>query len=165
MACSITAPIADCECCCPTYDPPKMRALTVRQPFASLIAYGNKTLEIRSRRTNHRGQLLICAGANEYNGNLIDPDVPGRVVSCSRYLQESREMSPNVEMFPLGVAVAIVELVDCREMTPDDARRACVEYRPGLFAWEFENAVLIEPFPVTGNVGLFTVNQSLIEFK
>lgn len=164
MACSIS-PISDCEYCCPAYESPKIRALTVRQPFASLIVYGNKTLEIRSRRTNHRGQLLICAGVNEYDGNLIDPDVPGRVVSCSRYLQESRAMSPNIEMFPVGVAIGIVELVDCRPMTPDDARRACVEYRPGLFAWELENPLLIEPFSVTGNVGLFNVSQSMIEFK
>lgn len=164
MACVI-APITDCECFCTQYEPPKIRALTVRQPFASLIVYGNKTLEIRSRRTNHRGQLLICAGANDYEGKMIDPDVRGRVVSCDRYLQESRQLSPNVEMFPKGVAVGIVELVDCRPMTPDDARRACVEFRPGLFAWEFENPLLIEPFPVTGNVGLFKINQSLIEFK
>jgi hypothetical protein len=157
--------IADCECTCPQYDPPKIRALTVRQPFASLIVYGNKTLEIRSRRTNHRGQLLICAGANEHDGQMIDPDIPGRVVPCSRYLQQTRALSPTVEMFPVGVAVGIVELVDCRPMTPDDARRACVEFRPGLFAWELENPLLIEPFPVTGNVGLFNVNQSLIEFK
>lgn len=164
MAC-ILPQIANFECSCPQYEPPKMRALTVRQPFASLIVYGNKTLEIRSRRTNHRGQLLICAGANDYDGEMLDPDVPGRVVLCSRYLQESRQLSPKVEMFPKGVAVGIVELVDCRPMTPDDARRACLEYRPGLFAWEFENPLLIEPFPVTGNFGLFKVNQSLIEFK
>ena len=120
MACTL-APITDCECCCPTYEAPTVRALTVRQPFAGLIAYGNKTLEIRSRRTNHRGQLLICAGANEYDGQMIDPDVPGRVVSCDRYLRDVRAYSPAVDMFPVGVAVALVELVNCRPMTPDDA--------------------------------------------
>lgn len=164
MACTL-APITDCECCCPTYEAPTVRALTVRQPFAGLIAYGNKTLEIRSRRTNHRGQLLICAGVCEDEGQMIDPDVPGRVVSCDRYLRDVRAYSPAIDLFPVGVAVALVELVDCRPMTPDDAVAACVEFKPGLFAWELQNPLLIEPFTVTGNVGLFRVKQSLIEFK
>ncbi len=37
-----------------------MKALSVRAPWAGLIASGTKTLEIRSRRTHHRGELLIC---------------------------------------------------------------------------------------------------------
>lgn len=37
-----------------------MRALSVRAPWAGLIADGSKTLEIRSRRTHYRGPLLIC---------------------------------------------------------------------------------------------------------
>ena len=37
-----------------------MRALSVRAPWASLIASGAKTVEVRSRRTTHRGPLLVC---------------------------------------------------------------------------------------------------------
>lgn len=37
-----------------------MKALSVRAPWAGMIASGEKTLEIRSRRTHHRGELLIC---------------------------------------------------------------------------------------------------------
>ena len=37
-----------------------MRALSVRPPWAEMIASGRKTLEIRSRRTHYRGPLLIC---------------------------------------------------------------------------------------------------------
>jgi len=37
-----------------------MKALSVRAPWAALIAHGHKTLEIRSRRTHYRGALLIC---------------------------------------------------------------------------------------------------------
>lgn len=110
-------------------------------------------------------RLYLDTVANEHTGRIIDPDVPGRTLNCSQYLQESKALSPNAEMFPFGVAVGIVELVDCRPMTPADARIACVEYRPGLFAWEFENPLLIEPFPVKGNIGFFKVDQSLIAFK
>lgn len=37
-----------------------MKALSVRAPWAGLIASGEKTLEIRSRRCHYRGELLIC---------------------------------------------------------------------------------------------------------
>jgi ASCH domain len=37
-----------------------VRALSVRAPWAEMIASGEKTLEIRSRRTHYRGPLLIC---------------------------------------------------------------------------------------------------------
>jgi hypothetical protein len=37
-----------------------MKALSVRSPWAEMIASGRKTLEIRSWRTSYRGPLLIC---------------------------------------------------------------------------------------------------------
>lgn len=39
-----------------------MKALTIRQPWASLIALGVKTIETRSWRTNYRGPIAIHAG-------------------------------------------------------------------------------------------------------
>lgn len=39
-----------------------LRALTIRQPWASLIIEGHKNIENRSRPTNHRGLLVIHAG-------------------------------------------------------------------------------------------------------
>jgi hypothetical protein len=40
-----------------------MKALSVRQPYASAILAGVKTLEIRSWQTHYRSDLLICATA------------------------------------------------------------------------------------------------------
>lgn len=37
-----------------------MKALSVRAPWAEMIASGSKTIEVRSRRTHYRGELLIC---------------------------------------------------------------------------------------------------------
>lgn len=39
----------------------RMRGITVRQPWASLIAGGVKTIETRSRRTSYRGPVAIHA--------------------------------------------------------------------------------------------------------
>lgn len=38
-----------------------MKALTLRQPWASLIAQGKKTIETRTWYTHYRGPLLIAA--------------------------------------------------------------------------------------------------------
>ena len=38
-----------------------LKALSVQQPFANLIADGSKTIEVRNRDTTHRGLLLIVS--------------------------------------------------------------------------------------------------------
>ena len=37
-----------------------MKALSVKEPWASLIRSGKKTIETRTWNTNYRGKLLIC---------------------------------------------------------------------------------------------------------
>jgi hypothetical protein len=107
------------------------KALSVRQPWASLIADGQKTLEIRSRRTHYRGPLLICVSSR--------PRLPG---------------------LPHGVALCLVDLVDCRPMAPGDDRDSGVAVDTGLFGWVLANPRPVEPFPVSGQLGLFTVAAS-----
>lgn len=41
-----------------------MKALSVKLPWADLIAQGEKMFEIRTWATKHRGPLLICASKN-----------------------------------------------------------------------------------------------------
>ncbi len=72
-----------------------MKALSLIQPWATLVASGNKTIETRTYRTHYRGDLLICAS------KTVSPEHP--------------ELS--AEMFPKGVALCIVRLVDCVPMT------------------------------------------------
>jgi len=40
-----------------------MKALSVKEPFASQIANGDKVVEFRTWQTKHRGDLLICCSA------------------------------------------------------------------------------------------------------
>jgi hypothetical protein len=40
-----------------------MKAISIREPWASAIADGRKTIEIRSWRTYHTGPMLICSTA------------------------------------------------------------------------------------------------------
>ena len=38
-----------------------MKALSVKQPWANMIASGEKTIEVRTRATKYRGPLLIVS--------------------------------------------------------------------------------------------------------
>ena len=93
-----------------------MKALSIRQPWASLIASGKKTVETRTWETKYRGPILICAGKTWF------------VKACADHLgQGPGEL--------LGVALAIVELYDIKTMAPEHEAAAMVASRPGLFAW------------------------------
>ena len=110
-----------------------MRALSIRQPWASLVARGLKTVEVRSWSTPYRGPLLICAAAR-------------------RHLDE-----------PVGVALAVVDLLDCRPFVAGDETAACCRAEPGDFAWCLGNVRPVEPVPVKGRLGLFSVDVPLVE--
>lgn len=49
-----------------------MRALSVRQPWAELIAIGKKKIEFRSWSLNFRGDLLIVASASRHDEDCAD---------------------------------------------------------------------------------------------
>lgn len=40
-----------------------MRVITLKQPWATLVAMGIKNIEFRSWKTNYRGKILIHAGS------------------------------------------------------------------------------------------------------
>lgn len=103
-----------------------MKTLVVRQPWASMIARGVKTIEVRSWRTTYRGDLLIAAAKS--------PKIPG---------------------FPTGVAVAVVHLADIRQMTPADVPAAGCGYQPDAYAWVLGNIRHCPPIPVKGRLRLF----------
>ena len=115
-----------------------MKAISIRQPFASLIATGEKTIELRTWYTHYRGPLLICA------------------------TKSATGLSPEERLLPRGVAVCIVELVDVLDPVPISSKMsqaACCELLPGdeFFGWVFASPQLIQPFPVSGRLGLFDV--------
>jgi len=105
-----------------------MKAISLKQPWASMIARGDKTIETRTWPTKYRGDLLIVASKN--------PKIPG---------------------LPSGKAVCIVELVGFRPMTREDEQAACCEFYLGAFAWVLRNIRTIEPFDVRGQLGFYEV--------
>lgn len=111
-----------------------MRALSIRQPWASAIILGDKDVENRTWRTHYRGPLLVHAGARD--------DLAG--------WQALDEMGARLPVDPpQGGIIGIVTLVDCVRNHP--SRWAMPDH------WHW---VLTDPKPLPfrrcpGNLGLF----------
>lgn len=117
----------------------EMRALSVKQPWAALIANGRKTVEHRTWQTDYRGELLICASGAPDRDAINHVGLPVHT------------------QLPLGAAVCVVDLIDCRPFTREDTEAACMgEYAKG-YAWVLSNPRPIEPFAVKGQLHIFTV--------
>lgn len=81
-----------------------MKALSIRQPWAGLIVAGIKDIENRSRRTTHRGPLLIHASQRRARRTLAE--------IASKYgLSLSDELVKLCEL--TGGIVGEVTIVDC----------------------------------------------------
>jgi len=105
-----------------------IKAISLHQPWASMIAQGSKTIETRTWPTDHRGDLLIVS--------TLSPEMPG---------------------FLCGYALCVVNLIDCRKMTIED-RGARVKWRPDLWAWVLRDVrPVIEPFRVRGYQRIYEV--------
>lgn len=110
-----------------------MKALSLHQPYASLIAQGRKTIETRTWGTIYTGPLLICASKK-----------------------------PAMPSYPLGQALCVAYISGCRLMTEADEKAACCPFYPGARAWLIDRVVRIDPFPVKGSQGFFNVDDELL---
>lgn len=52
-----------------------MKVLTLKQPWATLVAEGIKKYEFRTWKTNYRGKVLIHAGAGVEKKSWLDSKI------------------------------------------------------------------------------------------
>lgn len=124
-----------------------MKALSVRLPWAILIAEGNKLIEFRSRPINYRGELLIC-------------------VSKSGLSIWANFKDGTVLPWPKGAMVGVVKIIDCRPTTDEDLQEeGAPDSKEGWYSWiiDPEYGYLTIPKAVKGKVSLFNVDDDLIE--
>ena len=129
-----------------------MKALTLTQPWATLVALGHKQVETRSWRTSYRGPLAIHAAK-------------GFPASARQFAEEERAIGRIPARLPRGAVVCTVDLVDCQptEWLTGEQRVSALErhlgdYRSGRWAWLFDPAslhVLGVPVPAKGALGLW----------
>lgn len=140
------------------------KALSVRQPYATYIEWGAKTVEIRSKDTSYRGPLLICSSKT--------PAVTIRGAESKAAFEEE---------FPCGHVICLVDLVDSRPVQVSDGNKSgevllCdmldEAYDPNFlegdarYAWVLENPRAVTEFiPVKGKLNFFDVelDEGLIE--
>ncbi len=124
-----------------------MKVITLKQPWASLIASGIKEYEFRSWKTNYRGKLLIHAGCT------VDKDI-------------DRFNSLNLE-YPKKRIVALVELVDCLKLDDELNKKIISEnniaygnkYREG-YAWKIKLIKKIDSDKeINGKLGLWNIDN------
>jgi hypothetical protein len=129
-----------------------MKCLSVRQPWAWGLIFGEKRIENRGRAIRYRGPLLIHAARSlaEFADNR----------DYSRLMPEL----PPLEDIPFGMILGIVDVIDCvpfEEVVGDP-------FAEGPWCWITENPRPIEPVPFRGALSLFDVPDDLIrplEFK
>lgn len=126
-----------------------MKALSVHQPWAGLLALGTKTIETRTYKTAHRGPVVICSTRKD--------SMPYRHIIVLSGLWDPDKNFPE-PCAVLGHALAIADLVDCRPMTDDDIEPAVSERYHGAWAWVFENAQQYIPLPVRGQQRLWELD-------
>ena len=137
-------------------------AISLHQPWASLIAQGLKKYETRSWSTNYRGPLLICSAK-------LKEELDQR----SRYSWLADEYNLNLEDFEslrFGCAIALVELTDCIKMdeafiqSQSQLEIDCGGWAVGRYAWKLENIRRIVPMVnIKGRQGLFSLEVKLSE--
>lgn len=101
-----------------------MRAITLTQPWATLVAIGAKRIETRSWATSYRGRLAIHAakGLGPVGGKRGLRELCSTEPFCSvlnawanEYAKSYTDLKSMVErpLMPLGCVVATCELVEC----------------------------------------------------
>lgn len=124
----------------------KWRALTVKQPYADYLVtesceqdgniFAVKSIEVRSKNTSYRGDIMICSAAN--------PVIPG---------MES------------GVTLGLVELYDVKpvkDFAPEDWEKTRIpaEKRAMIkkgYGWLMRNPRRVVEMPVKGQLGIYNL--------
>lgn len=153
-----------------------MKAITLTQPYASLVAIGAKRVETRAWPTDHRGPLAVHAartyrgvgGRLAFDDLLLAPPIASALDTSPLI---ARVGPAEVIDLPMGAIVAVCQLVDVvateqavqRIYARSEVRGATREielgnYAPGRFAWFLEDVRPLEvPLPASGARGLWDV--------
>lgn len=126
-----------------------MKALSVRQPWAWLIAAGYKDIENRSWTTDFRGRIYIHASKFFDRAGLI-----WITSSHMNICQDIRDALSRKTQWALGAIIGEVDIVDCVAQSPSP-------WFNGSYGFVLENPVLYErPIPCRGKLGLFELEMA-----
>ena len=126
-----------------------MKALTIKEPWATLIIEGYKEYEFRSWKTNYRGKILIHAGK-------------------SLEKNQAKKFAEYNLKYSCGEIIGEAELVDCIKVTDEfdnelKKKNSLVYGNSGHvenYAWKLENIKKYEKkIKVNGKLGLWNYEK------
>ncbi len=132
-----------------------MKVITMKQPFATLIAKGYKEYEFRTWKTKYRGEILIHAGKG----------IDKKAMDYFKYL--------NLD-YPTGCIIAKANLVDC-VYVDNMVRKMLKEKNPIVYGsiikytewngygFQLENIVEVEPIAINGKLSLWDYEGEVYE--
>lgn len=140
-----------------------VKAITIRQPWASLISLGHKHFETRSWQTKYRGKLAIHAGLTVDKDACREPYIKLILDHCG--LSETN--------LPTGKIIALCQLKGCYQVKSEnderivaygddyvlfiDPEEACLgDLSIGRYAWRLEEMqTLLFPIQAKGKLSLW----------
>lgn len=151
-----------------------MKAITIYQPYASLLACGAKRYETRSWATSYRGPIAIhaakaraqCDGSSNYKFRLL----VNSALQTSIYRQDEAPIltySRIMDNLDYGAVVATAEIVECHYIAADEFCNTRIlwsdgkdtpndeisilddeylfgDWTPGRYAWEFADMKMLD---------------------
>lgn len=149
-----------------------MKAITLHQPWATLVAIGAKRIETRSWNTNYRGPLAIHAGRNTKYIRGFHKLTNFKIFSDAL---KGAEYFWGDDIVPLGAVVATcnlvhVQLIDdaisfpaCKsyahrgkEWSLDDREHCFGNYEVGRYIWLLDDIrILSDPISAKGSQGFW----------
>jgi len=141
----------------------KMKAITIWQPWASLLVSGQKQYETRSWATSYRGPIAIHAAMRPVRRTI------GALAAGNNILERLGIVFPKHEdlyQLPTGAIVGTAILEYCHLIDETFIAKLSLqeldlgEFTPGRYAWEFSHMTDVTPaIPIRGAQGLWTWDE------
>lgn len=129
-----------------------MKCITIRQPYAELIASGIKKAEIRSWKTKYRGEVFIHAGAS------VDKE----------YLPKYKEVI-DIHNLDNSAIIAKCNIVDCVKIDEEYIKKYNEENKGsgyyisdkniGNYAFVLDNIQRIDKIPAKGKLSFWEYKE------
>lgn len=137
-----------------------MKAISLLQPWATLIMLGYKHFETRSWATKHRGPLAIAASAGKQGREACAPGTDLAIMLANHNL--------TFDDLPRGAIVGVCQVDSMHkvdetwDLVLGDVELECGDYSAGRYAWALSHVQpFATPVPCKGALSLWQVPEAV----